>query len=92
MGEIGLDSPWPDAIYTSCCYVPSTCPLPTKDGGTLRTIRDACDYMHAALPATGARPAITHLKFRDGRNVIFDAAITMAFGSIAGGYVCVFST
>ena len=20
-------------------------PLPTKDGGTLRTIRDACDYM-----------------------------------------------
>jgi len=22
-------------------------PLPTKDGGTLRTIRDACDYMAA---------------------------------------------
>jgi len=22
-------------------------PLPTKDGGTLRTIRDACDYMTA---------------------------------------------
>jgi hypothetical protein len=21
------------------------CPLPTKDGGTLRTIREACDYM-----------------------------------------------
>jgi hypothetical protein len=21
------------------------CHLPTKDGGTLRTIRDACDYM-----------------------------------------------
>jgi hypothetical protein len=23
------------------------CPLPTKDGGTLRTIREACDYMTA---------------------------------------------
>jgi len=22
-------------------------PLPTKDGGTLRTVRDACDYMTA---------------------------------------------
>jgi hypothetical protein len=22
-------------------------PLPTKDGGTLRTIREACDYMTA---------------------------------------------
>ena len=24
-----------------------TAPIPTKDGGTLRTIQDACDYMAA---------------------------------------------
>jgi hypothetical protein len=51
MGEIRLDSPWPDAIYTSMLLRPAYLsqkldqPLPTKDGGTLRTIRDACDYM-----------------------------------------------
>ena len=52
MGEIRLDSPWPDAIYTSLRpeYLSNKLdqPLPTKDGGTLRTIRDACDYMTGA--------------------------------------------
>jgi len=29
-------------------------PLPTKDGGTLRTIRDACDYMTSMGEKAGA--------------------------------------
>ena len=39
------------AIYTPCCCVPRispksyTAPLPTKDGGTLRTVLDARTYM-----------------------------------------------
>jgi hypothetical protein len=71
----------------------------SRPSGEWRTMvrppRDAAGhetFARAALPATGTGPAITHLKFRDGRNVIFDAAITMAFGSIAGGYACVSST
>jgi hypothetical protein len=31
-------------------------PLPTKDGGTLRTIRDACDYMTGIGKGRAFRP------------------------------------
>jgi len=48
----GLRASGPSSpIYSPCCLRPSNCrrnkdqPLPTKDGGTLRTIRDACDCM-----------------------------------------------
>jgi hypothetical protein len=49
-GQVRLDSPAPHYLYAMLLrpeYLPPEAnrPLPTKDGGILRTIRGACNYM-----------------------------------------------
>jgi hypothetical protein len=39
-----------------------TPPIPTKDGGTLRTIQDACDYMAAIGKERERRPHWQHVR------------------------------
>jgi hypothetical protein len=39
-----------------------TPPIPTKDGGTLRTIREACEYMAAISEERERRPYWQHVR------------------------------